>query len=76
MRSQHESIELIKEIGRKNQRRLQELEFAVHKLTRCMTMVDKFDSKINQIASKIELISEETTSKLDQACLMFEIRMP
>jgi|LauGreDrversion4_2_1035121.scaffolds.fasta_scaffold155494_2 predicted RecB family endonuclease len=56
MRNQHESLEVLKDIGRKNQRRIHELEFAVHKFTRCMSMVDNFDSKVNQVESKIEML--------------------
>lgn len=53
MKQQHEQIEGLKEVGRYNQRRLYELEFAAHKMSRACSYMDNFKSATEETEVKI-----------------------
>jgi hypothetical protein len=54
MHEQHDSIEMLKNVGRKNQRRLNEVEFVVHKFTRAMTNVDECLQNTEQLQKDLQ----------------------
>jgi hypothetical protein len=53
MKEQHDSIELLKDIGRKNSRRLYEVEFAAHKLMRTMSNQEKFSGMLETMREEV-----------------------
>ncbi len=76
MRSQHESLEQLKEVGRKNQRKLHEIEFAVHKFTRSISFVDDYEARVNSVESQLNLQKDHTKTQIEQLYLNVETKMP
>lgn len=64
MKDQHETLEQLKQIGATNQRRLNEIEFAVHKFTRSVNRVEECRNEVAQLQIKLHEISHELTQQV------------
>lgn len=64
MKEQHESIEALKDVGRKNARRLYEVEFAVNKMSRACSQMDGFETAVESCREQIASEHKQTAQAM------------